>query len=235
MAYADLHIHSIYSWDGVATVPEILSRARARQLDWIAISDHDTLNGSLEAQQRAEEFGVGVIPSCEVSTREGHLLTLFIQEAIPAGLSLVETVRRVAEQGGVCVAAHAFAADANSISLRELQEALSHDGVADALVGVEVYNGGLAHFRDEAKVAHLTHTLGLAELGNSDAHVLAAIGCGVTVFPGSSAADLRAALLARQTSAREVYTASLWNLGMGWLVNYVLRKLRRRSLQKFGV
>jgi predicted metal-dependent phosphoesterase TrpH len=234
MAYADLHIHSIYSWDGVATVSDILRRAKAQNLNWIAISDHDTFAGSFEAQQLASEFGVGVIPSCEVSTREGHLLTLFVQEVVPAGLSLVETVRRVAHQGGLCVAAHAFAADVNSISLRELQAALLQADVADVLIGVEVYNGGLAHFRNEEKAKRITQSLGLAETGSSDAHVLAAIGCGVTVFPGNTADDLRSALLSRQTSALELRSPSLWDIGMGWLVNYMLRKLGR-SYAKSGV
>ncbi len=210
------------------TVPDILRRAALRKLDWIAISDHDAFQGSLEAQQRAAEFGVGVIPSCEVSTQEGHLLTLFVQQAIPPGLPLVETVRRAADLGGLCVAAHAFAMDSNSVSKIELRRALEQAGVSDVLVGVEVYNGGLAHFRDEEHAEALTRSMGLAVLGNSDAHVPEAIGCGVTCFPGQRAEDLRTALRTRQTTFHEYFSPSPLTIGMGWFVRYALRKLRQR-------
>ena len=51
MLIADLHIHSNHS-DGKDSVKEILNVAIKKQLDVISITDHDTLNGSLEAIDR---------------------------------------------------------------------------------------------------------------------------------------------------------------------------------------
>ncbi len=106
MGLADLHMHTIYSYDGTATVPAVLRRAHKVGLDVIAITDHDEIAGALEALELAHHFGVEVIPGIEISTAEGDLLALFVTEIVPAGLSLVETVLKVRELGGVCIAPH---------------------------------------------------------------------------------------------------------------------------------
>jgi predicted metal-dependent phosphoesterase TrpH len=58
MGLADLHIHTIYSYDGTASVPAMLTRARQIGLDVIAITDHDEIAGSLKALELAPTFGV---------------------------------------------------------------------------------------------------------------------------------------------------------------------------------
>ncbi|HSQ39184.1 MAG TPA: PHP domain-containing protein, partial [Anaerolineales bacterium] len=106
MGLADLHMHTIYSYDGTATVPDVLRRAHEVGLDVIAITDHDVIEGTLEAVKLAPHFGVDVIPGIEITTADGDLLALFVTELVPAGLPLVETVLRVRELGGVCIAPH---------------------------------------------------------------------------------------------------------------------------------
>jgi predicted metal-dependent phosphoesterase TrpH len=76
MSKADLHIHTIYSTDGTASVREALEGAVRAGLDVIAITDHDEVRGSLEARAISNEYGVKVIPGAEVSTSEGHLKAL---------------------------------------------------------------------------------------------------------------------------------------------------------------
>ncbi len=60
MGLADLHIHSIFSHDGTATVPAILERAKQVGLDIIAITDHDVIRGSLLAAELAPQYGIQV-------------------------------------------------------------------------------------------------------------------------------------------------------------------------------
>src|SRR5688572_4264126 len=109
MGLADLHLHTIYSFDGTASVPSVLKQARKMRLDVIAITDHDEIAGALEAIKLASHYGVEVIPGIEITTVDGDLLALFITEKVPAGLSLTETVLRVRELGGVCIAPHPMA------------------------------------------------------------------------------------------------------------------------------
>jgi len=92
MGFADLHIHTIYSYDGTASVPAVLTKARKMGLDVIAITDHDEIAGSLNALELAPKYGVEVIPGIEVTTSEGDLLALNITERIERDRSLLETV-----------------------------------------------------------------------------------------------------------------------------------------------
>lgn len=93
---ADLHIHTHYS-DGTMGVPELLAHvAREQELAVIAVTDHDTIAGAQEARRLAPSFGVEVIVGEEVSTADGHLLALFIEERLPPGtlLSRLSTALR---------------------------------------------------------------------------------------------------------------------------------------------
>jgi predicted metal-dependent phosphoesterase TrpH len=102
-------MHSIYSYDGTASVTAILKRAQQIGLDVIAITDHDEINGSLKALELAPKYGVEVIPSIEVTTAEGDLLALNVTEKIERDRPLIETILKVAELGGFCVAPHPMA------------------------------------------------------------------------------------------------------------------------------
>src|SRR5512147_1122750 len=106
MGLADLHIHTIYSYDGTASVPAVLTRAKQIGLDVIAITDHDEIAGSLKALELAPKYGVEVIPGIEITTAEGDLLALNITQKVARGLSLIETILKVGEQGGFCIAPH---------------------------------------------------------------------------------------------------------------------------------
>ncbi len=58
MGLADLHIHTVYSWDGTATVSAVLKTAMIRGLNVIAITDHDEIQGALDAQKLAPDYGL---------------------------------------------------------------------------------------------------------------------------------------------------------------------------------
>ena len=100
MGLADLHIHTIYSYDGTATVPAVLKQARRVGLDLIAITDHDEIRGALLAEKLAPQYNLQVIPGVEITTAEGDLLALNIRSLVPAGLPLIETLQQVGALGG---------------------------------------------------------------------------------------------------------------------------------------
>src|SRR5688572_32742507 len=108
MGTADLHIHSIYSADATTTVRAILKQASDVGLNVIAVTDHDEIRGSLEAQQLAPKYGIEVIPGAEISTKDGHVLALFIKTLPPAGMSLTDTLLQIGGQGGIAIAPHPF-------------------------------------------------------------------------------------------------------------------------------
>jgi hypothetical protein len=202
MGLADLHIHSTYSWDGTARVEEILDHAAHRAgLDIIAITDHDEIRGSLEGRELAHKYGLEVIPGMEVSSADGHVLALFVEEPVPAGLSLAETLECVGDQGGVCIAAHPMARWTPSLSEDVIRAALQNADLARVLVGIEVWNAGLVRGASNLRARTLAAGLPVARVGNSDSHLAWSIGFAATRFRGHTPAHLRAALEARTTEA----------------------------------
>jgi len=225
MGFADLHIHSIYSWDGTATISAILNYAATKtKLNVIAITDHDEVKGALNAEQIAPRYGVEVITGSEVSTGEGHLLALFIREKIPTGMSLVETVRYVRGLGGVCIAAHPMAAGSFSLSAEAIRKALKYADVAQTLVGIEAINAGLFHQGSNFLATELAHSLPVAQIANSDSHILETIGFGITEFEGKTAADLRLALETHRTKAILNHQATPSLLIPAWVRFFLLKK-----------
>jgi predicted metal-dependent phosphoesterase TrpH len=226
VGYADLHIHSVHSHDGTCTVSAILKYvADFTDLNVIAITDHDQVTGVREAVALGPRYGIEVIPGCEVSTAQGHLLALFITDLVPAGLSLAETVHIVGKMGGLCVAPHPEAPGISGLRADVIRLAISDPEIARVLVGIETYNGGLIFPHSNPAALALGQSLNLACLGCSDSHILATIGQGSTEFNGQTAADLRDALEQHTTTAY----ASLGLQGMSllgrWFPRYFLRKM----------
>ncbi|MBA3795891.1 MAG: PHP domain-containing protein [Chloroflexi bacterium] len=200
MGRADLHIHSLAS-DGVSSVVEILDAAEKRELDVIAITDHERIDAGMAAQQMAQDAGrhVQVIVGEEISTRGGHLLGLFLTERIKPWGSLKASVARVHEQGGIAIVAHPLVpyplcARAGAIrSLLEEQDALFHPD------GIEAFNPTTAGMRWTRRVPRFVAETGRAAIGSSDAHRAADVGQAFTTFDGATPEELRAAIEARQT------------------------------------
>ncbi len=225
MGKADLHIHTVYSWDGTCAVKAVLKQAaHIAHLDVLAITDHDEIRGALEAVELAPQYGIEVIPGSEVSTADGHLLALFVREKIPAGLSLQETVLRVGEQGGLCVVPHPEARGAPSVKRQVLQEALRNSNVRQVLRGIETFNAGLVYQETNARAELMAQQLPLAKTGSSDAHLIWQIGQGATLFQGNTASDLREAILHCQTTPWISRETKAIGLVLSWLRGYLLRR-----------
>ncbi len=200
MGLADLHIHSIHSFDGTSSIPAILKyTADNTNLDIIAITDHDSMEGVTQAIDLAPSYGLQVIPGCEISSAEGHVLGLLLTRCVPAGLSFLQTLQLIGEQGGVAIAAHPEAKGASSLSFETIQKACLHPFASQVLVGIEIFNAGLIYPGSNNAAMEQSNNLPLAQTGNSDAHILSMIGQGVTYFPGKTVDDLKIALKHRQT------------------------------------
>ncbi len=221
---ADLHMHSRYS-DGLGSIQEILSFVTQRgELDVIAITDHDTIEGALRARELAQKQDAQfeVIVGEEVSTRAGHLLTLFIERRIPPGLSVERSIELAHEQGGLAIIAHPFnRVFRHSIQL-EVVDRLRRAPLEARPDGIETLNGSFAGIGS----SHLARTrnrqrYGWPETGSSDAHTITAIGCAFTWFEGTTAANLRAALLNGATIPGGHFwqTADYWHLASYWARN----------------
>ena len=156
MGTADLHIHSIYSYDATSTVRAVLKQAADVGLNVIAVTDHDEIRGSLEAHELAPKYGIESIPAVEVSTKEGHLLALFVETLPPRGLTLVDTLIHIGKLGGVAIAPHPFNNFSVSLSMEAVVGALTNPRAKAVLKGIETHNMGTQPFDIScAKTFHL--------------------------------------------------------------------------------
>jgi len=198
---ADLHMHTNAS-DGWPTPQELVEHARHSALDLIAVTDHDTIEGALWAADFASKWSrFKVVIGEEISSRNGHIVGLFLERRIRPGMSAAATVHAIHDQGGLAVAVHPFWRTERRTKTRPvhgvgwLAAELDFDAieVENATPGFYVFNQ-LAH--------RLNVGLGCSAIGSSDAHILDAVGRAYTEFPGKTPEALREAIEAGGTVAR---------------------------------
>jgi predicted metal-dependent phosphoesterase TrpH len=232
MGLADLHIHTIYSYDGTASVPAVLTRAHQIGLDVIAITDHDEIIGSLKAAELAPAFGVEVIPGTEVTTAEGDLLALNVTQKIERNLTLIETVSKVSELGGFCIAPHPMSngIGIKSLSAYSISKALHKSTVAQTLIAIETYNATTLDRNSNHYARILADWLDITPTASSDAHIVEAIGLGVTEFDGRTAQDLLTALQNGNVQHRKQKEWGPVRILGSWAANYLGSAFTRRSV-----
>jgi len=223
MGLADLHMHSIYSYDGTASVTAILKRAEQIDLNVIAITDHDEITGSLKALELAPKYGVEVIPGIEVTTAEGDLLALNITEKIQRDRPLIETVRKVGELGGFCIAPHPMAGGfgMKSLNAYSILKALRNPDVARTLIAIETYNATTIDKMSNHYARILADRLDIAQTASSDAHISETIGLGVTEFDGHTAQDLVNALRSGNVRIRKQKEWNSVRILGSWATHFV--------------
>ena len=169
MIDVDLHMHTDHSYDCATPVEVLLAEARARGLGAIAVTDHNEVSGAHAARQRAD--GIRVIVGEEVKTADqGEVIGLFIEEKIPRGLTLQETIAEIKRQGGLVYVPHPFD---RLHSVPDYEHLLD---VLDDVDAIEVFNPRVAitEFNDEA--ARFAAKYRIPAGAGSDAHVPQGLG-----------------------------------------------------------
>jgi predicted metal-dependent phosphoesterase TrpH len=189
--------------DGWPTPDELVEHAARRaKLDVIAVTDHDTIEGALRAQDHAARRArFHVIVGEEVSSRDGHIVALFLERKVRPGMSAAATLDAIHDQGGLAIAVHPFwrtqrrARSRPAHGVGWLAAELDFDAI-------EVENATPGFYLVNQLARRLNLGLGAAELGSSDAHILDAIGRAYTEFAGKTPEALRAAIESGMTTAR---------------------------------
>jgi predicted metal-dependent phosphoesterase TrpH len=190
---ADLHMHSTYS-DGTGTIEQILAYTQhSTELDVIAITDHDVIEGSLRARDlwAKGSYRFDFVVGEEITTKEGHLLGLFIEKRVPPGLSMERSIDLIHEQGGLAIIAHPLHRFFRHSCQRQVMDRI-HAAKDVWFDGIETWNASFCGIYANYIAMNANRTIyGLSELGNSDAHTVSSIGCGVTWFEGKTSQDVR--------------------------------------------
>jgi predicted metal-dependent phosphoesterase TrpH/glycosyltransferase involved in cell wall biosynthesis len=167
--FCDLHMHTDHSPDCATPVDVLLETAKRRGLGAIAVTDHNEISGAIEARQRAE--GIKVIVSEEIKTaHEGEVIGLFVEEKIPRGMSLRETIDAIHAQGGLVYVPHPFD---RLHSVPDYEHLLK---VVEDIDILEVFNARVAvpAFNEEA--ARFAGKYRIVAGAGSDSHVAQGLG-----------------------------------------------------------
>ena len=167
----DLHMHTDHSHDCATPVEHLLATARDEGFGAIAITDHNEVSGALDAQEIAADFGVKVIVAEEVKTgHQGEVIGLFLQEKIPRGLTLRETVDEIKRQGGLVYVPHPFD---RMHAVPDYEHLLT---IVEDVDAIEVYNPRVAigSFNEEAE--RFAAKYRIVRAAGSDSHVAAGLG-----------------------------------------------------------
>jgi len=174
--HADLHVHTSHSKDCAVPVEALLAAARDVGLGALAIADHNTISGALEAERMAGD-GLVIIVAEEVMTQSGEVIGLFLREAIPKGLTFEEALSLIKEQGGLVYIPHPFDRLRTTPSYRVMVDNLHRIDV------IETYNARnyLASFNLNAE--RFAAKYNLAAGAGSDSHVLPGLGTAMLRMP----------------------------------------------------
>jgi predicted metal-dependent phosphoesterase TrpH len=153
----------------------LLATARAQALGAIAVTDHNEISGALEARAQADRSGtrppVKVIVAEEVKTAgQGEVIGLFIEEKIPRGLSLEETVAEIRRQGGLVYVPHPFD---RMHSVPDYEHLLK---VIDDVDAIEVFNPRVAIGAFNEEAARFAAKYRIVAGAGSDSHVAQGLG-----------------------------------------------------------
>jgi predicted metal-dependent phosphoesterase TrpH len=161
MLKLDLHIHSKYSDDGTDSPKDIIKSVRKKGLNGIAITDHNTVEGSVKALKIAPKDFV-IITGSEISTTDGHLIALNIKENIPRSLSLEETVEKIIDGGGIVIVPHLYR-NMSGIKKENLIK------IKEKISAIEVFNS-CSLPKTNLKTAKIAKKYQLGGTGGSDSH-----------------------------------------------------------------
>jgi predicted metal-dependent phosphoesterase TrpH len=192
---ADIHMHTNLG-DGWASPARVIEEATRKGLGLIAITDHDHLEGAKRVEEllARQNNALQLITGVEVSTRQGHLLGLFVKKAPKAMRSVEESIEAIKEQGGLVIVPHPLGRLVPSLSRKKIDALLEKGYTID---GIEIYNPSPANASMRSTVRTANQQWRFAETGGSDAHFWQHIGAAYTLFPGNTPEDFRRAILER--------------------------------------
>jgi predicted metal-dependent phosphoesterase TrpH len=179
---ADLHVHTRFSKDSLSDVKEVLDAGIKSGMGAIAITDHDEIQGALEAARIAKhrKLPIQVIVGEEVSTDKGDLLVYFLKERIAPG-KLEDALAEARRQKAVCSSAHPYDFARHGIALERLP------GKLLAQIGcVEAFNARVILPEQNARAMKFALAHGKPILAGSDAHHPSEIGGAYVEFDGTT-------------------------------------------------
>ena len=165
----DMHTHSEYSPDSRTPLEAQAKALVAKGIDVVCATDHNTIEGALRLRELATSLRV--IVGEEVTSRDGEIIGLFLEQPIPRGLSGEETIARIHDQGGIVSVPHPFSRNRLYHIKRSALERLWQQ-----IDCIEVFNAREAFAADNLRAAAFAKEHNIPGAVGSDAHRTSEIG-----------------------------------------------------------
>ncbi len=184
---ADMHVHTDHSRDSRTSPESVVKRALELGMDAIAVTDHDTVSGSLEAERFARGTSLLVIPGQEVRCQEGEVIVLGIRQTLPSKMPCLDTMKQARKQGGFVIVPHPF-------DLMRKSMGKSVKSCLDYIDAVEVFNSRTIFNMFNSKAFAFAEKHNLPMTAGSDSHFTEEMGnaCMLVDSPRETQAILRA-------------------------------------------
>jgi len=173
----DLHIHSKYSYDSFLSPVRIIKVAKRKGLHGVAITDHNTIKGGIEALKINEDEDFQVIVGAEIRTEYGDIIGLFLEDEITTN-KFEEVIEEIKSQGGLSVLAHPY------------RQYKFPEEIIDKVDLVEVFNAR-SRKADNERAYELAKKFKKPQTAGSDAHLVFEIGRGITIVNSEVREELR--------------------------------------------
>jgi predicted metal-dependent phosphoesterase TrpH len=213
----DLHVHSMYSDDGIGNPKEIMRSLQQKKLQGFALTDHNTIDGAIKAANNLSTKEFIIIPGIEISTKDGHLIGLNVNSLVPKGLPLDETVEKIYEAGGIPIVPHLYR-KMSGIKKEKLMTIKKH------IDAIEVYNS-CSQPKTNIKTSRVARSLKLGGTGGSDSHMPCYAGYAYTLIDSTD--------LTKDAIIEEIKNRNTWGSGSPLPLAYRQERMIRSIHQFF--
>ena len=184
----DIHTHTYPTSDDSRLTPDqLISEAKRIGLDGICITDHDGFWQPKDISKLSKDYKFTILPGCEVTTEEGHLLVYGLKRYI-FGMHKASFVKKLIDQeDGAIVVAHPYRRnyyeyeDINKASYSKMLDKATRNPVFNISNAIEESNGRGSEKENKFSL-DLTKKLKMKGTGASDAHKIEDIGTFATEF-----------------------------------------------------
>ncbi|MBS7656074.1 PHP domain-containing protein [Candidatus Bathyarchaeota archaeon] len=167
----DLHVHTVNSKDGHISLKHLPKIISLKKLNGVAVTDHNHLT-KIKFKEAL------IIPGVEVTTKEGHLIALGVENLIKKGLNAIDAIEKIHEESGLAIAPHPYDFMTSRLNPFKLK------GKLDA---IETINSSILTFKLSSLLAEKAALkLSLPKVAGSDAHIPEAVGNAYTIIEVSS-------------------------------------------------
>lgn len=181
----DFHCHSDASPDSLVKPAELIAAARAKGIDRLVVTDHNTIGGAQRCKELDPEL---IIVGEEIKTSGSELLASFVTKEIPRDLEPKEAIKRLRDQGAFISISHPFDPH-RGWQFNDLLE------IIDLVDAVEVFNARCYRQEWNRQAFEFASEQGKPGTVGTDSHSLIEVGkAGIRVPAFESAEDLRRVL-----------------------------------------